>query len=145
MLSPVTLQGLDQNEPTFGLKRPASLSFDDAKPACRKSEGGIANDAHERQTRMLPILHRRFAAAHARPTAVREIPERCTLPVKPEPMEPLSDQPVRVNITQWVLPGLGIMKGTLCALQQRIRPERFAPTGADDIFLNLSMAGTSVL
>jgi AraC-like DNA-binding protein len=82
---------------------------------------------------------------HERAAAVREMHERSTLAVKPEPIEPLSDQSVRVDITQWALPGLGIMSGVLCGLRQHIRPERSAPTGADDVFLNLSMAGASVV
>ena len=82
---------------------------------------------------------------HERAAAVRERHERCTLPIKPEPVEPLSDRPVRVNITQWALPGLGIMSGALCGLRQHVRPKRIAPTGADDAFLNLSMAGVSVV
>jgi hypothetical protein len=56
---------------------------------------------------------------HERAAAVREIHERCTLPIKPEPVEPLSD---RLNITQWALPGLGIMSGALCGLRQHVRP-----------------------
>jgi hypothetical protein len=79
---------------------------------------------------------------HERAAAVREMHERCTLPIKPEPVEPLSD---RLNITQWALPGLGIMSGALCGLRQHVRPKRLAPTGADDAFLNLSMAGVSVV
>jgi AraC-like DNA-binding protein len=82
---------------------------------------------------------------HERAAAVREMHERCTLPVKPEPMEPLSDQPVRVDITQWALPGLGMMSGALCGLRQQIRPEHSAPTGADDVFLAFNLAGTSVV
>jgi AraC-like DNA-binding protein len=82
---------------------------------------------------------------HERAAAVREMHERCTLAVKPEPIEPLSDQSVRVNIRQWALPGLGVMSGALCALRQHIRPERSAPTGADDVFLGLSVAGTSIV
>jgi hypothetical protein len=81
---------------------------------------------------------------HERAAAVREMHERCTLPIKPEHVEPLSDRP-RVNITQWALPGLGIMSGALCGLRQHVEPKRFTPTGTDDAFLNLSMAGTSVV
>jgi AraC-like DNA-binding protein len=80
-----------------------------------------------------------------RAAAVREMHERCALPVKPEPMEPLSDQPVRVNITQWALPGLGMMSGALCGLRQHIKPEHSAPTGADDAFLAFNLAGISVV
>jgi AraC-like DNA-binding protein len=82
---------------------------------------------------------------HERAVAVRELHERCTLPAKPEPMEPLSDRPVRVNITQWALPGLGMMSGTLCGLRQQIRPKHSAPTGADDIFLNFNSTGNSIV
>ena len=82
---------------------------------------------------------------HERAAAVREMHERSTLAVKPEPMEPLSDEPVRVNIRLWALPGLGIMSGVLCGLRQHIKPECFAPTGADDAFFALGIAGTSVV
>jgi AraC-like DNA-binding protein len=80
-----------------------------------------------------------------RAAAVRAMHERCTLPVKPEPMEPLSDQPVRVNIRQWALPGLGMMTGALSGLRQRIKPEHSAPTGDDDVFLAFNLAGTSIV
>jgi AraC-like DNA-binding protein len=80
-----------------------------------------------------------------RAAAVRGMHERCTLPIKPEPMEPLSDQPARVNITQWALPGLGMMSGALYGLRQQIKPEHSAPTGADDVFLAFNLAGISVV
>jgi AraC-like DNA-binding protein len=82
---------------------------------------------------------------HQRAAAVREMHERCGLSVQPEPMEPLSDQPVRVDITQWQLPGLGMMSGVLGGLHQQIRPQRFAPTGSNDAFLAFSLAGSSVV
>jgi AraC-like DNA-binding protein len=75
---------------------------------------------------------------HQRVAAVREMHERSTLPVQPEPMEPLPNQPARVNVTQWALPGLGIMSGVLGGLQQRVRPECSAPTGTDDVFLTFN-------
>ncbi len=82
---------------------------------------------------------------HERAPAVREMHERCTLPIQPEPMEPLSGQRVRVDITQWALPGLGVMSGALCGLRQQIKPEHSAPTGADDVFLAFNLAGISVV
>jgi AraC-like DNA-binding protein len=82
---------------------------------------------------------------HERAATVREMHERSTLAVKPEPVEPLSDQSVRLNIRQWALPGLGVMSGALCALRQHIKPERSAPTGANDAFLALSVTGTSIV
>jgi AraC-like DNA-binding protein len=106
-----------------------------------------------RRTLMTPANHRaasfRFSTdglpLHERAAAVREMHERCTLRVKPEPMEPLSDGPVGVNITQWMLPHLGIMTGTLRGLRQRVSPEHSAPTGGDDAFLAFNLAGTSVV
>lgn len=80
-----------------------------------------------------------------RAAAVRGMHERCVLPVQPEPMEPLSDRSVRVDITQWALPGLGVMSGALCGLRQQIKPEHCAPTGADDVFLAFNLAGVSVV
>jgi AraC-like DNA-binding protein len=82
---------------------------------------------------------------HERAGAVREMHERCTLAFKPEPMEALSGQAVRVDIAQWALPGLGMMSGALCGLRQHIRPQCSAPTGADDVFLALNIAGACVV
>jgi AraC-like DNA-binding protein len=80
-----------------------------------------------------------------RTAAVSAMHERCTLPVKPEPMEALSDQPLRVNIKQWALPGLGMMAGALSGLRQLISPKHCAPTGDDDVFLAFNLAGTSIV
>jgi AraC-like DNA-binding protein len=80
-----------------------------------------------------------------RAAAVREMHERCALPVRPEPIEPLADQLVRVDITRWALPGLGVMSGALCGLRQQIAPAHSAPTGVDDAFLGFNLAGTSVV
>src|SRR5215471_7813610 len=134
---------LDQNERGFGLKRPVPISFDVAKPVA----------AGRRKPLMMPAKGRaaffQFCTdgmpPHERPAAVRSMHERCTLPVKPEPMEPLSDEPVHVNITQWALPGLGMMAGALSGLRQRIKPEHSAPTGDDDVFLAFNLAGTSIV
>ena len=134
---------LDQNERGFGLKRPVPISFDVAKPVA----------AGRRKPLKMPAKGRaaffQFCTdgmpPHERPAAVRSMHERCTLPVKPEPMEPLSDEPVHVNITQWALPGLGMMAGALSGLRQRIKPEHSAPTGDDDVFLAFNLAGTSIV
>lgn len=82
---------------------------------------------------------------HARDDAVREMHERSTLPTKPEPVEPLSDKPLTLNITQWALPGMGIMSGTLRGVRTHVRPRPFAPTGVENIFLDLSWGGASVI
>ena len=91
----------------------------------------------------------RFSTDRIRPceraAVVREMHERCVLPAQPEPIEPLSGQPLRVNITQWALPGLGVMSGILSGLRQQIKPEHSAPTGADDVFVAFNLAGVSVV
>jgi hypothetical protein len=51
----------------------------------------------------------------ARMQAVRELHERAPLPGKIEPLEPLPNCPIRVDITKHALPGLGVMSGTLAA------------------------------
>ncbi|HEX3570946.1 MAG TPA: helix-turn-helix transcriptional regulator, partial [Acidobacteriaceae bacterium] len=82
---------------------------------------------------------------HERAAAVREMHERCALPVQPEPMEPLSGRPAHINITQWALPGLGIMSGVLSGLRQQIMPQHLAPTGANDAFFAFDLAGSSIV
>lgn len=46
----------------------------------------------------------------ARAQAVRELYERTSLPGKIEPLEPLQDCPVRVDISKQAFPGLGVME-----------------------------------
>src|SRR5262249_28957203 len=134
---------LDQNERRFGLKRSVPISFNAGNPVAAWAEKPLMTPANG------GAAFFRFStdgmSPHERAAAVREMHERCTLPVKPEPMEPLTDQPVRVNIRQWALPGLGIMAGTLSGLRQWIKPENSAPTGADDVFLAFNLAGISVV
>jgi hypothetical protein len=59
--------------------------------------GEIADDARERRSRILPVFYDEIPPRE-RAAAVREMHERSTLAVKPEPVEPLSDQSVRLNI-----------------------------------------------
>ena len=76
--------------------------------------------------------------------AVRAMHERSTLPSKPEPMEPLPGCRIRVDVTQWALPGLGILAGTLCGVRQLTRSERSAPAGADGVFFGITVTGSSI-
>jgi AraC-like DNA-binding protein len=75
--------------------------------------------------------------------AVRELAERTGLPDKIEPLEPLPDCPVRVDITKLTLPGLGLMSGTLGGLRQAARPRGSAFGGGDELLLAVNLRGSS--
>ncbi len=81
--------------------------------------------------------------ACARSRAVHALHEHPMLPTRLEPLEPLSDCSIRVDITQRALPGLAILLGSLCGLRQHVRPERSLQTGTDDLFFGVNLAGTS--
>ena len=91
-------EGLGLERTETWTKAPCSLSFGPAKPAYR-SWAENTDDARERRPRILP-LSTDDMPPHERAAAVREMHERCTLPIKPEPVEPLADQPMRININQ---------------------------------------------
>ena len=84
------------------------------------------------------------APAAQRAETVRAMHERSTLLSTPEPMEPLPGCRIRVHVTQWAMPGLGILAGTLCGVRQLTRPERSAPAGADGVFFGMSVTGSSI-
>jgi len=81
--------------------------------------------------------------ACARGGAVRALYEDPMLPTRLEPLEPLWNCPIRVDITQRALPGLAILSGRLCGLRQHVRPERSLQTGTDDLFFGVNLTGTS--
>lgn len=82
--------------------------------------------------------------AQQRADAVRAMHDLSTLPSKPEPIEPLPACRIRVDVTQWALPGLGILAGNLCGVRQHTRSERSAPAGADGVFFGMTVAGNSI-
>ena len=84
------------------------------------------------------------APAPQRAEAVRAMHERSTLPSKPEPMEPLPGCQIRVDVTQWALPGLGILAGTLWGVRQLTRSKLSAPAGADSVFFGMTVTGSSI-
>jgi AraC-like DNA-binding protein len=79
-----------------------------------------------------------------RAKAVRELYERTNLPGKIEPLEPLPNCPVRVEITKQAFPGLGIMSGTLCGLRQAARPKGAVSGNEEDLLLAINVAGVSI-
>ena len=78
-----------------------------------------------------------------RAKAVRELHERTGLPGKIEPLEPLPDCPIRVDITKLALPGLGVMSGTMCGLRQAARPHGTVFGGSDELLLAINLRGSS--
>lgn len=82
-------------------------------------------------------------AEAARANAVRDLYERTGLPGKIEPLEPLPDRPVRVDIAKLSLPGLGVMSGTLGGLRQAARPRGSALGGGDELLFAVNLRGSS--
>jgi AraC-like DNA-binding protein len=79
----------------------------------------------------------------ARAKAVRELYERTNLLGKLEPLEPLPDCPVHADIAKRVLPGLGVMSGTVRGLRQAARPSGSVSSDEDDLLLAVNLSGSS--
>src|SRR5215471_2324175 len=80
----------------------------------------------------------------ARAAAVHQLHERTPLPGSIEPLEPLPDCAIRVDITKLALPGLGVMSGTLGGVRQAARPRRSVSGDEDDLLLAVQLRGVSV-
>jgi AraC-like DNA-binding protein len=68
---------------------------------------------------------------------VRELRERGIVP-----LEPLPECSPHVQIRKYVLPGAGILAGTLCGVRQVAT--RHAGGDCDDVFLGINLAGNSI-
>jgi AraC-like DNA-binding protein len=68
--------------------------------------------------------------------AVCELRERGILPI-----EPLPDSNLRLDITKWTLPRVGILSGMLCGLRQDGTPE--SAGAGDHVFFGVNLAGRS--
>ena len=80
----------------------------------------------------------------ARAAAVRELHERTALPGKIEPLEPLPDCLIRVDVTKQALPGLGVMSGTLGGIRQAARSRAAAFGSEDDLLIAINLSGQSI-
>src|SRR5215471_981057 len=80
----------------------------------------------------------------ARAKAVRELYERVTVAGKIEPLEPLPDCPVRVDIIKLALRGLDIISGVLCGLRQAVRPIGSVSSGEDNLLIAINLSGCSI-
>ena len=80
----------------------------------------------------------------ARAKVVRELHERATLPSRPEPLEPLRDYRVRLDITKRALPGVIIMSGTLCGLRHAVRSRGSVSNSEDDLLVGVNLSGRTI-
>jgi len=80
----------------------------------------------------------------ARARAVRTLHADPRLQTRLEPLVPLPNHLVRVDIVQQALPALGIMSGMLCGLRQHIEPECSVRAGNDHLFLGVNLTGVSL-
>jgi AraC-like DNA-binding protein len=78
---------------------------------------------------------------------VRELHEHATLPGKgrPEPLEPLGDNRLRLDITKRMLPGVIIMSGTLCGVRHAIRSRASVSSVEDDLLVGVNLRGRTVV
>jgi len=75
--------------------------------------------------------------ASKRANAVCELRERGILPI-----EPLPNSDLHLDIAKWLLPGAGILSGTLCGLRQEGTPQSVG--ASDDLFFGVNLAGRSI-
>ncbi len=91
----------------------------------------------------------RFTTAALPPSqrgdAIRQLYERIPFPGKIEPLEPLAGQLPSVDIAKRALPELEFVTGFLGGVCQTARPEGAPHTGHDELFLWLSISGTSTV
>lgn len=80
----------------------------------------------------------------ARARVVRELFDHATLPNRPEPLEPLRDDRVRLRITKHAVPGVSIMSGALCGLRQAVRSRGSVLSSEDDLLVAVNLRGRSI-
>lgn len=82
----------------------------------------------------------------ARAKVVRELHEHAALPSKgrPEPIEPLRDYRVRLDVTKRAFPGLIIMSGTLCGVRHAIRSRGLLSSSEDDLLVGINLSGRTI-
>jgi AraC-like DNA-binding protein len=61
-----------------------------------------------------------------------------------EPLEPLRDCPLHVDVTKRTLPGLAVVSGTFFGLRHAIRPSWAAANGEDDLLFGANVRGCSM-
>jgi AraC-like DNA-binding protein len=78
-----------------------------------------------------------------RAKAVSELHEHAALPGRgrPEPLEPLPDYRVRLNVAKRLLPGVIIMSGTLSGVRHAIRSRGSVFSSEDDLLVAVNLNG----
>jgi AraC-like DNA-binding protein len=79
-----------------------------------------------------------------RAKVVREFHEHATLPIRPEPLEPLRDHRVRLDIAKRVLPGFIIMSGMLCGVRHAVRSRGSVSSSEDDLLVGVNLSGRTI-
>lgn len=80
-----------------------------------------------------------------RAKAVSGLHEQAPVPGGIEPLEPLLNCPVRLDLVKQALPGLGIMIGTACGVRQAARSRAAASGSADDLLIAVNLSGRSIV
>jgi len=82
----------------------------------------------------------------ARAKVVRELHEHAALSSKnkPEPIEPLRDHRVRLNITKRGLRGVIIMSGKLCGVRHAVRSRGSVSSSEDDVLVGVNLSGRTI-
>jgi AraC-like DNA-binding protein len=82
----------------------------------------------------------------ARAKVVSGLHEHAALPCngRPEPLEPLRDYRLRLNIAKRALPGLIIMSGTLCGVRHAIRSRGSVCSSEDDLLVGINLSGRTI-
>jgi AraC-like DNA-binding protein len=80
----------------------------------------------------------------SRAKVVRQLYEHAPLSNRPEPLEPLRDNGVRLDITKRALPGVSIMSGTICGLRQAVRSRGSVSSSEDDLLVAVNLSGRSI-
>jgi AraC-like DNA-binding protein len=99
----------------------------DVCPTLRFSTAGMPAAARAQAVRDLHLRERRILSGDLQPI---------------EPLEPLADCPLDVDLTKRTLPGLAVVSGTLSGLRHAVQP---SGAGADDLLLGINVRGCSVV
>ena len=95
----------------------------------RFSTAGVPEPARAQAVRDLHLHERTFLSAKLEPI---------------EPLEPLADYPLHVDLTKRTLPGLAVVSGKLSGLRHAIRPSGVAANGNGDLLLGVNVRGRSI-
>lgn len=82
----------------------------------------------------------------ARAEIVRQLHEHTALPSRGrlEPIEPLPNCPVHLDITKRALPGVIIMFGTLCGVRHAVRSRGSVSSSEDDLLVGINLSGRTI-